>query len=105
LDLASLSVGEKLPEHAYSKLHRRLSESVGCDVEIVTDSGDVFYGLLDSFEMSKSYVILALKASKGLQFMNFGHIRYFRVASLRNDQYGNLKASAVNYDVPTIRVK
>jgi len=68
---------------AHSKLFRRLSESVGCNVEVVEDNGDVFYGLLDSFEMSKSYVILTLKAAKGLQFMNFQHVRYLRVAGSR----------------------
>lgn len=68
---------------AHTKLFRRLSESVGCNVEVVEENGDVFYGLLDSFEMSRSYVILTLKTTKGLQFMNFHHVRYLRVASGR----------------------
>jgi len=66
-----------------SKLLRRLSESVGCEVEVVEDNGDVFNGLLDSFEMSNSYIILTLQDAKGLQFMNFHHVRYMRVVGGR----------------------
>jgi len=81
LDTAEIPAKEFPVGH--SKLFRRLSESVGCNVEVVGDNGDVLYGLLDSFEMSKTYVILTLKAAKGLQFVNFHHLRYVRVASGR----------------------
>lgn len=83
----------------HSKLFRRLSESVGCNVEVVEDNGDVFYGLLDSFEMSKNYVILTLKAVKGLQFMNFNHVRHMRVASGRvTVPYKPSLEDSVNFD-------